>query len=92
VTPSAVVDVASLDILVAFRVVGASAVINTWLRLDHDLAATGFGNRTMFQTNTTSSAFDSTTASMGIGVSIAAGTSSAWTLQECFAELRNLVD
>jgi hypothetical protein len=92
VTPSAVTDIACLDILATFRVVGASAIINTWLKLDHDLAATGFGNRAMFQSQTTSSAFDSTTASMGLGVSIAAGTSSAWTLQQCWAELRNLVD
>jgi hypothetical protein len=92
VGPTAVVDTACLDILATFRAVGASAIISTWLKLDHDLAATGFGNRAMFQSQTTSATFDSTTASLGMGVSIAAGTSSAWTLQACTAEILNLVD
>src|SRR5215207_1870042 len=92
VGPTAAADTANLDILATFRVVGASAVINTWLELRHDLAATGFGSRAIFQSQTTSAAFDSTTASLGMGVSIAAGTSSAWTLQQCTAELMNIVD
>lgn len=92
VTPSAVTDVANLDVLAVFRAVGASAIINTWLELRHDLAATGFGNRAIFQSQTTSGTWDSTTASMGMGVSIAAGTSSAWTLQACTVEMMNIVD
>jgi hypothetical protein len=72
-------------------VIGGSAVLASWLRFDHDLASTGFANATRgFQGQAVSAAFDSTTASMGIGVSINAGASSAWTVQQCYRELVNL--
>lgn len=93
VAQTAVVDTAYLEIQATFRVVGASAVLAAWLRFDHDLASTGFANATRgFQGQAVSSAFDSTTASMGIGLSINGGTSAAWTVQQCFAELLNTAD
>lgn len=93
VAQTAVIDTAYLVVLVTFRVVGASAVIASWLQFTHDLAVTGFANaiRT-YQGQAVSAAFASNTASMGLGLSINAGASSAWTVQQCIAELRNLAD
>ena len=68
VAQTAVADTAYLEFQATFRVVGASAVLASWLRFDHDLASTGFANATRgFQGQAVSSTFDSTTASMGIG-------------------------
>jgi hypothetical protein len=87
------VDTAYLEILATFRVVGASAVLASWLQFTHDLATTGFANAARtFQGQAVSGTFDSTTANMGIGLSANGGTSAAWTLQQCFAELVNLAD
>jgi hypothetical protein len=93
VAQTAVIDTAYLEIQATFRAVGASAVLASWLRFDHDLASTGFANATRgFQGQAVSGTFDSTTASMGIEVSVNGGTSAAWTLQQCFAELLNTLD
>lgn len=91
VAQTAVIDTAYLELHCTFRAVGASAVLASWLRFDHDLAATGFANATRgFQGQSVSAAFDSTSASMGIGLSINAGAASAWTIQQCYCELVNL--
>lgn len=93
VAQTAVVDTAYLEFMATFRAVGASAIVAAWLRFDHDLASTGFANASRgFQGSAVSSTFDSTTASMGIGVSVNGGASAAWTMQQCFAELLNLAD
>lgn len=93
VAQTGAIDTAYLEIQATFRVVGASAVLASWLRFDHDLATTGFATATRgFQGQAVSSTFDSTTSSMGIGVSVNGGASAAWTMQQCFAELMNLVD
>lgn len=92
VTPTSVADSAWVTVQAVFRVVGASAILNTSIMLDHDLAATGFGNRATFVTNTTSAAFDSTTASMGIGISFTGNTAWVGSVQQCVPELKNLVD
>jgi hypothetical protein len=93
VAQTAVVDTAFLEFQATFRVVGASAVLASWLRFTHDLATTGFANANRtFQGQAVSAAFDSTTSSMGIGFSINAGASSAWTVQQCYAELVNLAN
>lgn len=92
VAQTAVVDTGFLEVMATFRAVGASAVLASWLRFDHDLASTGFANATRgFQGQAVSGTFDSTTASMGIGVSMNGGTSAAWTVQQCTVELLNLV-
>lgn len=93
VAQTAVIDTGYLEIQATFRTVGASAVAASWLRFDHDLAATGFANATRgFQGQAVSAAFNSTTANAGIGVSINPGAASAWTVQQCYAELVNLVN
>ncbi len=90
---TAVIDTAYLEFQCTFRVVGASAVLASWLRFDHDLATTGFATATRgFQGQSVSGTFDSTTASMGIGVSVNGGASAAWTLQQCYSELVNLAN
>lgn len=92
VAQTAVVDTAYLEVQMTFRAVGASAIVAAWLRFDHDLATTGFATATRgFQGQAVSGTFDSTTASTGVGISINGGASSAWTVQQCYAELLNLV-
>lgn len=90
---TAATDTGFLEILATFRAVGASAILASWIGFTHDAATTGFQvtNRP-FQSSTVSGTFDSTTASMGIGLSINGGTSAAWTIQQCVTELINLVD
>lgn len=91
VAQTAVIDTAYLEVQCTFRVVGASAILASWLRFDHDLASTGFANATRgFQGQSVSTAFDSTAANTGIGVSINGGTSAAWTIQQCVPELFGL--
>lgn len=93
VAQTAVVDTAFIEFQCTFRAVGASGVLASWMRFDHDLATTGFATATRgFQISTVSGTFDTSTASMGIGVSVNGGTSAAWTLQQCYAELVNLVN
>lgn len=93
VAQTAVVDTGRLEVLATFRVVGASGVLALWLGFTHDLASTGLANATRgFQGQAVTGTFDTTTASMGIGVSINAGASSAWTIQQCTVELLNLAD
>lgn len=93
VAQTAVIDTGYLEFQCTFRVVGASAVLATWLRFDHDLAATGFANATRgFQGQAVSGTFDSTTASMGVGISINPGASAAWTVQQSYVELVNLAN
>lgn len=90
---TAAIDTGFFEFQATFRVVGASAVLAAWLGYTHDLATTGFANITRaLQGQAVSATFDSTTASMGIGVSINAGAASAWTVQQCYAELVNLAN
>jgi hypothetical protein len=91
VAQTAAVDTGYIEVQATFRVVGASAVLASTIRFTHDLASTGLANaQRNFQGQAVSSTFNSTTASMGIGLSINAGASSAWTVQQCYAELVNL--
>lgn len=93
VAQTAVADTGFLEVQCTFRSVGASAILASWLRFDHDLAATGFANATRgFQTSNVSSAFDTTTSGMGIEVVLTPGASAAWTVQQCYAELVNLAN
>lgn len=90
---TAVIDTMRADVLMTFRSVGSgtSAVVATWLGYGHDLAVTGFANAVRtYQGQAVSSGFNSTTAATQIGVSANGGSSAAWTLQQCVAELFNL--
>jgi hypothetical protein len=75
---------------VNFRVVGASAVIRAQGTLDHRLAATGLSTSNTSIVGTTSATFDSTVASIGIGLSVTWGTSFVGTTDLVAAELLNL--
>ncbi len=91
VAQTAVADVGFIEVQATFRVVGASAVLSTWLSFTHDLAATGFANaQRSFMGQSVSATFDSTTANMCIGLSVNAGASASWTFQQCYTELVNL--
>lgn len=93
VAQTAVIDTAFLEVLATIRVHGVTGNMSTWLRFDHDLAATGFANATRgFQGSANSTNFDTTAAGLGIGISMNGGTSAAWTVQQCVVELLNLAD
>jgi len=89
---SAAIDTGTYDLSVVFRTVGSgtSAVIQAGGIIDHQLASTGLTTLNSDIKTGTSSGFDSTVASSGIGVSLNAGTSAAWTVQLVEVELYNL--
>jgi hypothetical protein len=86
---TAATDVGLWFVEVVFRSVGAgtSAVAQGSLALTSQ-ATTGFSSL-LKGVQTTSGGFDSTTAGLGIGVSVNGGTSAAWTVQQVVAELKN---
>jgi hypothetical protein len=89
---TAVADTGVYELEVTFRTVGSgtSAVIAAGGVLDHTLAATGLSVSNTAIATAVSAGFDSTVAGLGIGVSLNAGTSAAWTVQIVNAELFNL--
>jgi hypothetical protein len=89
---TAVADDGRIDVEVNFRTVGSgtSAVIRAQGTLDHRLAATGLSTANTSITGTTSAGFDSTVASLGIGISVTWGTSFVGTTDLVQAELINL--
>lgn len=87
---SAAIDTACLELLATFRVYSSVAVVAATIKLSHDLASTGFAARALYMQNVVSSTFNATVASSKIGLSMAGGTSSAWTVQQCIAQLHNL--
>lgn len=89
---TAAIDTGVYDMEVTFRTVGSgtSAVIVAGGVLDHNLAATGLSVSNTSIVTAVSAGFDSTVANLGIGVSVNAGASAAWTVQIVNAELFNL--
>jgi hypothetical protein len=85
-----VIDTAWFEMLATFRVYSSVAVIAATIKMTHDLASTGFISRAMYIQNVVSATFDATVASSKIGISMNGGTSSAWTVQQCLAQLHNL--
>lgn len=83
---TAAVDAGVFEVICSFRSVGASAVMQCISRLTTNLTTTGLSNAKK-AILATSSGFNSTTASLGIGVSYKAGTSAAHTIQLVSAEL-----
>lgn len=82
---TAVVDNGYFDLKFVFQAVGASAVVTSHGRLMHNLTATGISNTgtipVLVSSVITSAAFSSTTVTK-MGVSLNAGTSAQWTLNE----------
>ena len=88
---TAVVDTGIFEVVVTFRTIGATGVIQASGNLVHNLAATGLSTSNSPVVLATSAAFDTTTANLQIGVSVNGGTNAAWTVQQATAELLNLV-
>lgn len=85
-------DVAWFEIYIMFRSVGSgtAAVGQGMCLITKGVSATtGFINLPAQVVQTTSGGFDSTTANLGIGVSVNGGTSAAWTVQLVSAEIEN---
>lgn len=90
---TAVADNGFLEVFVTFRTVGSgtSAIIRGTAILDHTLASTGLSTANISVASATSAAgFDSTVASLQIGLSANMGTSFAGTTDMVQAELYNL--
>lgn len=86
---TAVADVGVLEFFATFRAVGASAVVQATHNLKHH-KANGAGLAGTEIIEVTSGTFDSTTASLVIGVSLNFGTSAAITVTLVQAELTNI--
>lgn len=86
---TAATDVGMFDVEIVFRSVGSgtSAVMQGHCGLISQ-PTTGFSSL-LKGVQTTSGGFDSTTAGLGIGVSVNGGTSAAWTVQMVNAEILN---
>lgn len=88
---TAVIDEGRVEVVYVFRTAGASAVIQAVGRLWHRLVTTGLNNLAVFTSVlNTGASFDVTGANLGIGISVNAGVSSAWTISLVEAELVNL--
>jgi hypothetical protein len=89
---TAVADDGLFEVFATFRTVGSgtSAVIRATGTLGHRLAATGLSTANMSIASATSAGFDSTTANLGIGLSLNMGTSFTGTVDLVQAELYNL--
>lgn len=92
---TAVIDSGMFEVWATYRTVGSgtSAVVQGIAQLHHQLAVTGLGTvqpAGMQMVLTTSSGFNSTTASQIIGLSVNGGASAAWTVQLVRATAYNL--
>lgn len=85
---TAAVDMGVFDVTITFRTVGSgtSAVVQGIAFIQNSLASTGITNATKCRIGT-SSGFNSTTSSLGIGASYNGGASAAHTIQLVRAEL-----
>jgi hypothetical protein len=89
VAQTGVADNAVVEIRAIVRSIGGAGVVSGSFNLDHNLAATGFATTAHVTLAVTSAGFD-TAAVTGMGVSVAAGTASAWTFTMVSAEVHNL--
>ena len=87
-----VIDQGKFEILVNWRAVGASAVLQAVGILTHGLATTGLNvtATNSFITPAAGSSFDSTTVNSFLGLSVNAGASASWTVSVVQAELLNI--
>jgi hypothetical protein len=88
---TAVADEGKFEILVNFRTVGASTVMEAEVSLWHRLATTGLNSTATFtSTVLASAAFDSTTFTK-LGVCLNPGTLGVWTLDVVQADILNIL-
>lgn len=84
-----VIDTGWVDIVAVLRNTGAAGVLAAGLMLGHNLATTGFANIANPTLQVTSAGFDTTLASLIVGLSVNPGASGVWTHQVVEAELVN---
>jgi hypothetical protein len=86
---TAAIDTGMIELDANFRQVGASAVLQSSIRMDHVLAdGAGFGTFRYLTAN--SAAFDATAAGLIIGVVVTPG-AGVWTFQEVLIDSGNLI-
>jgi hypothetical protein len=88
-TPSSNTDTAWVTIMLLIRTIGASATSEGAIRMNHQLAATGFSNLTTAVERKDGTAFNSTTASLIAGVTFNHSTAGAGNIEIVTAELVN---
>lgn len=86
---TAVADEGWVDIYVVVKTIGATGVIVGEIIVDHNLATTGHMGQQVFIATVTSGTFDTTVASLIIGVCFTSGAADAITISQCMAELVN---
>jgi hypothetical protein len=87
---TAAVDTAIVQITAVLRNTGAAGVLTGGLVLTHNLATTGFANIGSPTLQVTSGTFDTTVASLIVGVSVSPGSAGVWTHQLVIAEALNV--
>jgi hypothetical protein len=86
---TAAVDSGMFEVDAIFRATGATAIINSSIRLDHTLAdGAGFGTFRYLNANATSFALG---ANDYIGLIVNPGSAGVWTFQEVLIDAGNLV-
>lgn len=86
---TAAADNGYIQLVVTVRSVGASGVLQGMVRLDHNLATTGFATNASGIVQVTGSGFDnSALGGQYVGISINGGASAAWTMTQARAEVR----
>ena len=87
---TAVIDTAEIDIFAILRNTGVAAILAGGLTMKHNLAITGFATLNPIALQATSAGFDSTVASLIVGVSVNPGAAGVWTHQVVNGEALNI--
>lgn len=87
--PTSAADTAWVDIEVVIRTIGAAATSVGSIRMAHQLAATGWANLDHAVQTVSTGTFDSTAASLIMGVTFNHGTAGAGNIESVTAELVN---
>lgn len=89
-TPSSNADTAWVDIELIIRTIGAAATSEGGIRMNHQLAATGFSNLTTAVERKDGTTFNSTTGALIAGVSFNHSTAGAGNIEMVDAVLENI--
>lgn len=87
--PTSAVDTAWVTIDMIVRTIGAAATSSGAIRLNHQLASTGFANLTTAVQTVSTGTFDSTTPALIAGVTFNHSTAGAGNIEQVTAELVN---
>lgn len=89
-TPTGAVDTAWIDVECVVRSIGAAGVVVGGLKMQHNLAATGFSTLAVETLQVASAGFDMTVAALIAGLTITTTALSVWTVTVVSAEAINL--